>query len=133
MKLIFKYMKKHWIAAGLYAALFLALLLCVRSVDVAPIGPMGTSVGLSGANGLFHERIGVRLSLYEVTQWLGYLALAVAAAFACAGALQLIRRRSLWKVDREILALGVLYIVLGCVYVLYRQFKRKRRPRKGRP
>ena len=121
-------MKKHWIAAGVYAALFLALLLCVRSVDVAPIGPMGTSVGLSGANGLFHERIGFHPGLYEATQWLGYLALAVAAAFACAGALQFIRRRSLWKVDREILALGALYIVLGCIYVLFEKLVVNYRP-----
>ena len=121
-------MKKHCISAVIYFVLFLALLICVRTVDVAPIGPMGTSVGLSGANGLFHERVGLRLGLYELTQVLGYLALALAAAFACAGLVQFIRRKSLWKVDREILALGALYIVLGCIYVLFEKLVVNYRP-----
>ena len=112
-------MKKHYIAAGVYLLLFLALLVCVKCVDVAAIGPMETCVGLSGANGAFHAKVGVRMGLYEVTQWLGYLALALAAFFACAGLVQLLRRKSLRKVDREILALGGLYVVLGCLYVLF--------------
>ena len=112
-------MKKHYIAAGVYLAAFLALLVCVKYVDVAAIGPCGTSVGLSGANGTFHEKIGFHPALYAATQWLGYLALAVAAGFACAGLVQLLRRKSLWRVDREILALGALYVVLGCLYVLF--------------
>ena len=112
-------MKKHYIAAGAYLAAFLALLVCVKCVDVEAIGPMGTSVGLSGANGTFHAHVGVRMGLYAVTEWLGYLALALAAFFACVGLVQLLRRKSLRKVDREILALGGLYVALGCLYVLF--------------
>lgn len=119
---------RHYIAAGVYLVLFLILLVCVLRVDVAPIGPMGTSVGLSGANEYFHEKNGVRMGLYELTQWLGYLALAIAAGFGCFGLAQLIRRKNLWKVDREILVLGVLYIVLGGLYVLFEKFVVNYRP-----
>ncbi len=112
-------MKKHIACAGIFAVLFLLLLVLVRTADVAAVGPEGTSVGLAGLNVAVHEWTGVHFALYDVTQWLGYLAILVAAGFACFGFVQLIRRRSLKKVDREILALGVLYVVLACCYIFF--------------
>jgi undecaprenyl-diphosphatase len=110
---------KKTIGAAVYAALFILLLILVRTVDVAAIGPAGTSVGLSHANAAFHEWSGVHMALYDATQYLGYLAILVALGFACAGLTQCIRRKSVRKVDREILALGVLYVVLACCYVIF--------------
>ena len=121
-------MKKHLTAAGIFAALFVLVLLLVKCVDVSPIGPEGTAVGLSGINAAAQKAIGVHMGAYTVSEYLGYLALAVAAAFACVGLVQLLRRKSLWKVDREILALGVLYIVLGCLYVLFEKLVVNYRP-----
>lgn len=121
-------MKKHYIAAGIYLVLFLALLVCVKCVDVAAIGPMGTAVGLSGANGAFQAKVGVHMGLYALTEWLGYLALALAAFFACVGLVQLLHRKSLRKVDREILTLGGLYVVLAGLYVFFERWVVNYRP-----
>jgi len=111
--------RKNLSLAAVFAALFVILLILVRTVDVAAIGPAGTSVGLSGLNRAAHEGIGVDLRLYSATQILGYLAIALALAFACVGLVQLIRRRGLRKVDRPILALGGLYAALAVLYAFF--------------
>jgi len=113
------------LAAG---ALFLVLILLVRKVDVAAIGPEGTQIGLSGINRAVHEGIGVNFSLYSISQWIGYAALAAAACLAAAGLCQLIRRKSLMKVDRDILALGALYAVTAALYVFFEKFIVNYRP-----
>ena len=53
-------------------------------------------------------------SLCSVSVWLK-------AAFAVMGFVQLIKRKSLLKVDKEILALGILYIAIIGLYVLFEQ------------
>ena len=62
---------------------------------------------------------GVRMGLYKLTEYLGYLAILIACLFALAGASQLIRRKSLKKVDRQILGMGVLFIAAIVLYVFF--------------
>ena len=57
--------------------------------------------------------------LYTVTDWLGLVPIAMALGFAVYGLVQLIKRKSLWKVDYSILALGGFYIVVLAVYILF--------------
>jgi undecaprenyl-diphosphatase len=91
----------------------------VRFVDVRAIGPEGSSVGFATLNGFVHELTGVNWILYTVTDWLGLVPIAVALLFAILGLVQLIKRKSLWKVDHSILALGVFYIVVMATYVFF--------------
>ena len=102
--------------SGLSSALLIVL---IRLADVRPIGPEGTSVGLSHLNQFIFDRFGVNMLWYEITDWLGVAAVLTAFLFAAAGAVQLIKRRSLLKVDRAILALGGLYIIVIGLYVLF--------------
>ena len=101
---------------GLLAILFL---LAVRTVDVAPIGPEGTSVGFARLNGAVASAIGLNMTWYRITQLLGYLAILVAGVFALVGLGQCLRRRSLRKVDRRILALAGLYAAVVALYALF--------------
>lgn len=107
------------IVSGACAVLFVAFTLIVKFVDVEPIGPEGTSVGLAALNKAASDALGFNRTLYDVTDWLGVVALAAAVAFAVIGVVQLIRRKSLKKVDFEILALGVFYIVVAAFYVFF--------------
>ena len=102
--------------SGLSAVL---LIILVRFVDVRPIGPEGTSIGLSHLNQSVFDRFGVNMLWYEITDWLGVAAVLTAFLFALTGMLQLIKRKSLLKVDRAILALGGLYIIVIGLYVLF--------------
>lgn len=95
------------------------LIALVRSVDVAPIGAQETSIGLSHLNQFVFDLFGVNILWYDITDWLGIAAILTAFAFAVTGLIQLIKRRSLLKVDREILSLGVVYIIVIGLYLLF--------------
>lgn len=118
MKLDLK-MKVKLLAMGISGVLFFALLLMVRSYDVAAIGPMGTEIGFAQLNGGVHDALGTNLFWYDLTEVFGFLALGICGLFGFAGLVQLLKRRSLKEVDPEILALGIFYVlVIGC-YVLF--------------
>jgi undecaprenyl-diphosphatase len=93
--------------------------LLVRFVDVRAIGPLGSTVGFAALNGYVHDLIGVNMSLYVITDWLGLVPIATALGFAILGLVQWINRKSIWKVDHSILALGVFYVVVIAVYLLF--------------
>ena len=117
-----------WILSGVLWLLAAAFVYLVRTVDVAPIGPEGTSVGLSRLNGEVSAAVGMNMLWYTVTEMLGYASLLVAAFFAGMGIVQLIRRRSLKKVDSSILALGGLYALTAALYVLFEKVVINYRP-----
>lgn len=110
---------KKFIAGGISLMLFLLLLILVKTADVAAIGPEGTKIGLSSLNRSVSEAIGVHMLWYNITEITGIAAIGTAGIFALIGAVQLIRRKSLLKVDREILAAGGLYAVVLGLYVLF--------------
>ena len=110
--------KKLRIATALLAsfALWTAL---VSLADVQAIGPEGSVVGFATLNGSVHKLTGVNWILYTVTDWLGLVPIAVALGFAVLGLAQLISRKSLCRVDRSILALGVFYFVVMVAYLFF--------------
>lgn len=111
--------KTKVLASGVCSILFLLLIVLVRTVDVAAIGAAGTSIGLSYINGAVHTLFGVSTFWYDVTTVLGVVALLVVPVFGLLGLYQLIQRKSLLAVDKEILALGGLYVVMAAVYVFF--------------
>ena len=119
--------------ASLYVGLALLLSFVVwtavvSTVDVRPIGPLDSSVGLSTLNKAVHGLIGVNMSLYTVTDWLGLVPIFTAAGFAILGLIQLVRRRSLLKVDRSLLLLGAFYLCVIAVYVFFEKVVINYRP-----
>lgn len=106
-------------AGGVLSGVFLLWIVLLKTVNVAPAGDSKTPVGFSALNQAFFDAFHGHNGLYSITEVLGIAAILVALIFAGIGGLQLIKRRSLLKVDREILALGGLYAVLGALYVLF--------------
>ncbi|MBR6302534.1 MAG: phosphatase PAP2 family protein [Lachnospiraceae bacterium] len=100
----------------------------VWKVDRAPIGPEGTWVGFSSLNGSFRDAIGTNLILDKVTDVFMGLAIITAASFAVIGFIQLVRRKSLLKVDKPILGLAGVYVVIAAVYVGFDKFAINYRP-----
>ena len=111
--------KNPFLPAGILTALTILLIILVKTVDVAPVGPEGTSVGFSQLNLAVAEQFGVSMTWYKITTVLGVFALALAGFFALVGLIQLIQRKSLMKVDKELLALGGLYAATLVLYVLF--------------
>lgn len=121
-------MKKKCITAAVSFGLFLLLILLVKTVDVAVVGPEGAKIGLSKLNVAIHDLFGVHMAWYKVTNVLGYLAILIGLCFAAIGGLQLIYRRSILKVDKEILLLGGLYVITVLFYILFEKVVVNYRP-----
>lgn len=92
-------------------------ILCV--LDVQTIGPNGTAVGLATLNGVIHRSTGVCMPVYTITDWLGLVPVAIGFGFALLGLSQWLRRKSLFKVDWDLLALGGFYLLMLAVYLLF--------------
>jgi len=94
---------------------FLVWTWMIQNIDVQPVGVNETEIGFAALNRWFHELTGVHMKLYTFTDWLALITVFVCMIFAGMGFVQLIRRRSLWKVDKDIIILGVLPISIGMI------------------
>lgn len=115
------------LGAGLLLA-FAAWTAAVRMVDVQPIGPGGSMVGFAAMNRWVHDFTGVNWMLYAITDWLGLVPLAVVAGFGIFGLCQWVHRRSLRKVDGNILVLGGFYGAVLGAFVLFEKLVINYRP-----
>ena len=106
-------------------ALWTVLILCV---DVQAVGQNGTKIGLAGFNVWFHQLTGVHMTLYTITDWLGLISIFICMCFGVLGLVQLIKRRSLRKVDADILLLGVYYVLVIACYLIFEMIPINYRP-----
>ena len=119
---------KKFANSYIFCSLFVFFSLWIRLFDVQPVGPEGSKIGFAGLNVAVHEFFGMHLFWYKLTQLLGVAAIALAAVFAVVGLVQLIQRKSLLKVDKKILMLGVIYILVILLYVLFEKVPFNYRP-----
>ena len=89
--------------------------------DVKAIGPENSRVGYARINSFVRERLGVNFALYTVTDWAGLFLICIMIGFAVLGLSQWKKRRSLFKVDPDLLLLGAFYIL---VFLLFFFFER---------
>ncbi|MCQ2558362.1 MAG: phosphatase PAP2 family protein [Oscillospiraceae bacterium] len=107
-----------FLAAALFLA-FVVFTLLVKVVDVKAIGPEGSKVGWAALNGAVAAKIGLRMGWYYVAKVLGILTFVVVAFYAFVGIRQLIGGRSLKAVDRNIYFMGLFYVVVFGLYILF--------------
>ena len=119
--------KDFGLAISVLAA-FLIWTAAVGYVDVQPIGPAGSSVGFATVNQFVHNLLGVRMTLYTLTDWLGLVPLGSAFGFALLGLGQWLKRKQLRKVDYSILVLGGFYVAVMAAYAFFEVFVINCRP-----
>ena len=112
-------------------ALLLAFVLwtfLIINVDVQNVGQRGTTVGFAAFNTWFHQITGVHMRLYIITDWLGLVPVAICMCFGSLGLVQLMRRRRLFKVDPDIILLGIYYIIVIGAYLIFEMIPINYRP-----
>ena len=120
--------RTQFLLPGLLLGAFLLWTAGVCLVDVRPIGPMGSEVGFAGLNGWFHGLTGVHWWLYDLTDLLGLASLGICGIFGLQGLCQWIRRKSIRRVDGELLALGGFYLTVLAVFFLFELLEVNYRP-----
>ena len=123
-----KNVKSSFVVTGLLLLLFVLFTVVISTVDVRPIGPEGSEVGLATLNELVFQRLGVCMIWYTITDWLGVVALLTAFCFGIIGLIQLVNRKSLLKVDTRIILLGIYYVIVIAAYVFFEMFIINYRP-----
>ncbi len=109
-------------------AAFVLWTVLIQVVDVQSAGPNGSKVGFAAFNVWFHRLTGVHMPVYTITDWLGLVPIVICLCFGGLGLVQWIRRRSLLKVDPDILLLGAYYIVVILGYLIFEMIPINYRP-----
>ena len=120
--------KKNIIIASILTVVSIVYTLLVKYVDVKDIGPNNSSVGFATLNNAFKNLVGNTNIIYKISELFGYLLLLLVLIYGCIGLYQLIKRKSLFKVDREIIILGCFYVLMMIVYVLFEKVVINYRP-----
>ena len=120
--------KRIMLLGGVLVAAFVVWTLLIQIVDVQPVGQNGTDIGFATFNCWFHKLTGVHMTTYTITDWLGLVPLFICMVFGMIGLVQLIKRRSLLKVDYDIIVLGVYYILVMFGYVIFEMIPINYRP-----
>lgn len=114
---------------GVLLGVFALWTVLIQCVDVRPAGQNGTNIGFAALNVVwFHNLTGVHMTLYTVTDWLGLVPIVICLGFGVLGLLQLVKRRSLLKVDTDIIVLGVYYVVVILAYLFFEMVPVNYRP-----
>lgn len=111
--------KKELLSGIVLLSAFVLWTMLIQLVDVQNVGQNGTSVGFATFNVWFHRMTGVHMLIYTITDWLGLVPIIVCMCFGVLGFAQLVKRRSLLKVDPDILLLGVYYVLVILGYLLF--------------
>ena len=125
-------MKRKGLKSLLFGVLFfigfVIWTLLIQIVDVQPAGQNGTDIGFATINCYFHKLTGVHMVIYTITDWLGLVPIFICLIFAGIGLVQLIQRKNLFKVDSDILVLGIYYIIVIFGYLLFEMIPINYRP-----
>ena len=120
--------KRNLLTGVMLFIAFVVWTVFVKTVDVKPLGVNGTDIGFARLNTLFHSLTGVNMALYNITDWLGLMPVFVCMLFGCVGFIQLIKRKSLLKVDFDIIILGAYYVIVILCYLIFEMIPINYRP-----
>ena len=120
--------KKNFIIGASRIGIFILWTLLIQVIDVKPMGVNGTEIGFSTINTWFHSITGVNMTLYNITDWLGLVPIFFCMVFGFIGLIQLIKRKSLLKVDFDIIALGIYYVIVIGGYLIFEMIPINYRP-----
>lgn len=113
-----KFNKSLIVGLSLFVA-FVIFTILVKVADVAVIGPLDSKIGLSTINKAVFDCFGQSKACHYVSEVFIYLSVVIGLFFAVKGFVQLIKRKSISKVDYNILILGIFYAVLVAVYLIF--------------
>lgn len=113
------------IVCGIASIIFTILLIFV---DKKAIGPLDSKVGFATINDTFRNLIGENNTFKTITKFTGILLILVALAYLVIALIQAIKRKSIKKIDKELIYFGVFLVGLVAIYILFELFKINCRP-----
>ena len=120
--------KKNLLIGSIFLAMFAVWTALIQMVDVQPLGQNATNIGFATFNCWFHRLTNVNMTIYTITDWMGLVPVVICLIFAGIGLVQLIKRRSLFRVDADIMILGVYFVIVFLAYAIFEMIPINYRP-----
>lgn len=120
--------KKLFLTTTILAVLSTLFTIIIAFVDKGNIGPNASDVGLSHFNKFFKNLIGQNELFYTISKVFGLLIFGIVLAYFIVAIIQIIKRKSIRKVDKKIWILGIFYIILALIYFAFELLKINYRP-----
>ena len=119
------YMKKrNLIITILLLVSSIIFIVLLKRVDIKCDAINNSCIGFATINQFVFNKIGVNMTWYVITDWLGIIIILMSMVYAIIGFKQLIKR----KIDKEIIILGLFYIVVISIYILFEKYIINYRP-----
>lgn len=120
---------KRFLGIGsIFVVGFVIWTVLIQRVDVQTLGVNGTDIGFATINCWFHQLTGVHMEIYTITDWLGFVPIFICMIFGGIGCVQLMEGRSLFKVDYNIILLGIYYVLVVFGYLIFEMIPINYRP-----
>ena len=111
--------RKLFLTTAILLIIAIIYTLLVKYYDVAHIGPQNSAVGFSGINALIHKTFPYSETWYKITKYLGIIPFLICAFYGLQGLIQLIKYKSIKKVDKRLIYLLIFYILMGITYIFF--------------
>lgn len=108
--------------------LFIIFTILTKIINVENVGPENSEIGFAKINTSIYQSITPNEIWDKLADIIMIVAIGIVIAFMIIGFIQLIKRKNLFKVDKEILFLGVIYILIICCYIAFELFVINYRP-----
>lgn len=120
--------KRNFFISTILIVFAIIFTILVKIIDVNKVGVNETDIGFSTINKFIFETIGVNMIWYDITNYLGIISICIVGVYALIGLIEFIKRKSIYKVDKEIIILGFFYIILIFIYFLFEKIIINYRP-----
>jgi undecaprenyl-diphosphatase len=120
--------KRLLLLGSIFIMMFVIWTVLMKKIDVQPLGANETDIGFATINCWFHKLTGVHMKIYTITDWLGLVPIFICVIFGCIGCIQLTKRKSILKVDYDLILLGVYYILVILGYLIFEMVPINYRP-----
>ena len=120
--------RRNILISTILILLAIVFTILVKVVDVKTIGVNESKIGFATLNQFVFKTVGVNMTWYNITDWLGIIPILMAMIYAFIGVIQLIKRKSLFKVDKELIILGLFYIIVIFIYIFFEKIIVNYRP-----
>ena len=120
--------RKNLIITILLLVSSIVFVVLLKNIDIKCDAVNNSCIGFATINQFIFDKIGVNIIWYTITEWLGMIPVLMSLVYAIIGLKQLMKRKSIKKVDNEIIILGIFYIMVILIYILFEIYVVNYRP-----
>ena len=120
--------KRNLILTILFLVSSIIFIVLLKTIDIKCTALINSCIGFATINQFIYNKIEVNLTWYTITDWLGIIPILMSMVYTIVGFKQMIKRKSIKKVDKEIIILGIFYIIVISTYVIFEKYIINYRP-----